>query len=251
VNATIPERIAATIGVVATPFVIVAVAVFLFLNPIWVSFEQDRSNAAGFTGYTPAQVHTVTGSILSDLVFGPPNFDVTADGTAGGPVVLDERSRQHMKDVRSVLMELGAAALIATILLAGAGLFSRGRRWFWRAVSLGAKVLIVGVIVVGGAFAILFEQAFEIFHEIFFPPGTYMFDPAKEKLVQLFPDQFWSETSVALAATVLALGVLVLVIARRLGREPSDGAAASSASDASAATPPALAAPTAPPTAAS
>jgi integral membrane protein (TIGR01906 family) len=249
VNATIPERIAATIGIVATPFIIVAVAVLLFLNPIWVSFEQDRSNAAGFTGYTPAQVKTVTGSILSDLVFGPPNFDVTADGTPTGSVVLDERSRQHMKDVRSVLMELGAAALIATILLAGAALFSRGRRWFWRAVGLGAKVLIVGVIVVGGAFAIFFEQAFEIFHEIFFPPGTYMFDPAKEKLVQLFPDQFWSETSVALAATVLALGVLLFLMARRLGREPGDGAATTT--PASTATPPAPAAPTAPPTTAS
>jgi len=56
-------------------------------------------------------------------------------------------------------------------------------------------VLTVGVIVVGAAFALFFDRAFELSHEIVFAPGTYMFRPAKrEKLVQLFPDQFWSET---------------------------------------------------------
>ena len=40
----------------ATPCVIVAVAVLLFLNPIWVGFDQDRSDVDQLTGYTPAQV---------------------------------------------------------------------------------------------------------------------------------------------------------------------------------------------------
>ncbi len=86
----------------ATPFVIVAVAVMLFLNPVWVAFDQDRSDAAGFTGYTPAQVHAATGSILSDLVFGPPNFDFQINGAP----VLEPRERNHMIDVRSVLLTL-------------------------------------------------------------------------------------------------------------------------------------------------
>jgi integral membrane protein (TIGR01906 family) len=220
VNNNLAERFAAAVATIATPFVVVAVAVMLFLNPIWVGFDQDRSDVTGLTGYTHAQVQAVTGSILSDLVFGPPSFDVAPDGTRNGTPVLDERARNHMKDVRTVLMELGLVALIAGVLLAGVALYSRGRRWFWRGVQLGAKVLIVGVIVVGGAFALFFEQAFDLFHEIFFPPGTYMFDSATDKLVQLFPDQFWSETSVAIAVAVLALGILVAVVAGRLGREP-------------------------------
>jgi integral membrane protein (TIGR01906 family) len=76
------------------------------------------------------------------------------------------------------------------------------------------------VIVVGVAFALFFDQAFELFHEIFFPPGTYMFDPRTDRLVQLFPDQFWSETSVAIALAVLVMAVAVALWARRLGREP-------------------------------
>jgi integral membrane protein (TIGR01906 family) len=221
VNLTLAQRIAAVITAIATPCVIIGAAVLFFLNPVWVQFEQDRSDVARISGYTPAQVHDVTGSILSDLVFGPPDFDATVNGVA----VLELRERSHMVDVRTVLMILGLVALAATVLLAGLLVASRGRRWFWRAVGGGASVLVGGVIVVGVAFALFFDQAFELFHEIFFPPGTYMFDPRTDRLVQLFPDQFWSETSVAIALVVLLLAFLVVLEARRLGREPADSPA--------------------------
>ena len=217
-NLTLGQRIAAVIAAIATPCVIIGAAVLLFLNPVWVGFDQDRSDVARITGYTPAQVHDVTGSILSDLVFGPPVFGAKVNGA----VVLEPREQSHMVDVRTVIMTLGRVALVATVLLVTLGFASRGRRWFWRAVGTGASVLVGGVIVVGVAFALFFAQAFELFHVIFFPPGTYMFDPRTERLVQLFPDQFWSETSVAIAFAVLLLAFLVVLEARRLGREPAE-----------------------------
>jgi integral membrane protein (TIGR01906 family) len=223
------ERIAPIVAAVATPCVVVGLAVLLFLNPIWVGFDQDRSDVSVLTGYTPAQVRDVTGSILSDLVFGPPNFNVTLDGKP----VLDASERSHMADVRKVLMSLGLVALLAAILLIVAGVASRLRRSFWRAAAAGARVLTIGVVVVGVAFALFFDQAFLLFHEIFFAPGTFMFDARTEKLVQLFPDQFWSETSVAIAGAVLGLSVLVWKVAERLGRDPSPASAPASPGTAS------------------
>jgi len=210
------------VAAVATPFVIVAVAVPLFLNPIWVGFDQGRSDVTGLTGYSQAQVQAVTGSILSNLVFGPPDFTVAL--TTGGPPVLDDRERTHMADVRNVLLDLGLVALVAAVLLVGVGAASRGSRPFWRAVALGGRVVVAGVVIVGAAFILFFDQAFEAFHEIFFPPGTYMFDPRTEKLVQLFPDQFWSETSVAISLAVLALALGTTFVADRLGGEPDSAA---------------------------
>jgi integral membrane protein (TIGR01906 family) len=211
-------RIVASILVVlATPCVVVAAAVALFLNPIWVGLEQDRCGVPALTGYSPAEVQRVTGGILSDLVFGPPNFTAADDS---GSTVLDPRERSHMADVRNVLLELGLVALIAALALAAVAVASRGRRWFWRAVALGGQVTIVGVAVVGIGFAIFFEQAFELFHELFFSPGTYSFDPNGEKLVQLFPDQFWAETSVAIALAVLGIALIVGFLAGRGASRP-------------------------------
>ncbi|HEY5487194.1 MAG TPA: TIGR01906 family membrane protein [Candidatus Limnocylindrales bacterium] len=204
-NLSPAERLGVILVAIATPCVIVGLSVLVFLNPIWIGFEQDRSNIDKLTGYTSAQVHEVTGSILSDLVFGPPNFAVTVDGAP----VLDARERGHMVDVRTVMGELGFVAVLAAVMLVALGLYSRGRRWFWWAASIGARVLLVGVVVVGLAMTLVFDQIFELFHEIFFAPGTYLFNTSSEKLVQLFPDQFWSETSIALAGVVLVLAVIV------------------------------------------
>jgi len=212
VNLTPKERIGVFLVAIAIPCVIIGLSVLVFLNPIWVGFEQDRSDVDQLTGYTASQVHQVTGSILSDLVFGPPDFAVTVNGTP----VLDARERGHMADVRAVMGRLGAVAALAVLLLLALGLFGRGRRWFWRGASLGARVLAGGVVVVGVAMALFFDQVFELFHEIFFAPGTYIFSSSSEKLVQLFPDQFWSETSIALAGLVLLLALIVGVGGGRL-----------------------------------
>jgi integral membrane protein (TIGR01906 family) len=205
VNFSPAERLGVVLVAIATPCVIVGLSVLVFLNPIWVGFEQDRSNVDRLTGYSATQVHQVTGSILSDLVFGPPSFGVTVNEVP----VLDARERGHMVDVRTVMGELGSAAALAALVLVALGLYSRGRRWFWWAASVGAKVLLVGVVVVGLAMTLFFDQIFELFHEVFFAPGTYLFNTSSEKLVQLFPDQFWSETSLALAGVVLLLALAV------------------------------------------
>ena len=71
---------------------------------------------------------------------------------------------------------------------------------------------------VGTAFFLFFDTAFTIFHQLFFAEGTWTFDPASDRLVQLFPYQFWTETSVAIAVVVLLLTIAVWLVAHRLAR---------------------------------
>jgi integral membrane protein (TIGR01906 family) len=221
------QQLASVLVALSTPCVVVAAAVVLFFNPIWIGFEQDRSDVSALTGYSPAEVRQVTGSILSDLVFGPPSFDVTVNGQP----VLDARERSHMADVRNVFMGLGLVALVAAAIMVVAGIWSRGRAWFWRSVRSGSRLTLAGVVVVGLGFALFFEQAFLLLHEIFFPEGNYEFDPRTEKLVQLLPDQFWAETTVAVALAVLTLTIVALLgsdwlLARALGAQPGSVAVA-------------------------
>jgi len=205
---------------VATALVITGASIALFFNPAWVSFAQGRANAAAYTGWTSEQVGTVTRDIVLEVWFGPGSFE---QQVAGEPV-FDVRERSHMADVRGVVLAFCAVVVVALGALLVAGLASRGARWFRRAVSIGAGGLAVGAVVIGGAFLLFFDSAFTLFHQLFFAEGTWSFDPATDRLVQLFPYQFWTETSVAIAVVGLGLTLGVWAVARpraQRGRTPA------------------------------
>jgi integral membrane protein (TIGR01906 family) len=198
---------------IATAIVIVAVAIVPFLTSAWVGFEQGRSEAQAWTGYSEADLQAATNAILADLVVGPPDFDVQV---AGAPV-LDDRERGHMRDVRSVFGGLAVAAIISTIVLVVAAIGRRDRAATWRAVGRGAAVLAVAVVSLGIVALVAFDTLFTVFHEVLFPAGSYDFDPATERLVQLFPFQFWQESAIVVGIVIIAISAVVALIAH--GRE--------------------------------
>ena len=237
-GSTAARRIAAILTAVATALVIVAVSIVPFLSPPWVSFEQGRAEAALWTGFTTAELDAATGAILGDLVIGPPDFDVEVRGQP----VLTERERSHMRDVRGVFAGFAALALIAAaglvVLYAGARRLGHPERW-WSAVAAGARWLVVGVLVGGVVVFFAFDAAFEAFHRLFFAGGTYLFDPATDRLVQLFPFAFWSETTLVLGAAIIAVSIAVALLAGRRARRARSIASDQSAAPAAASTAPA------------
>ena len=201
----------------AVALVIVAASIAPFLNPSWVSFEQDRAQAADWTGYTPAHLRTATNAILSDLVVGPATFDVVVDGQP----VLNERERGHMADVRAVFSGFAIAAILALLVVLIGWRIARRRApdTFWRAIRGGVAVLVAGVILVGAVGLFAFDLAFDVFHRLFFAGGTYTFDPRTDRLVQLFPERFWLETSLAVGVVILVVSAVAWWVAgRRLAR---------------------------------
>jgi integral membrane protein (TIGR01906 family) len=214
---TIGSGVASTLIGLATAIAIVAVTLPPFLSPIWVAFEQGRAEATAWTGYTEPELRAVTDAILSDLVLGAPDFDVAVNGTP----VLNEREREHMRDVRDVFIGFFAVAIV----LAAAALAIHARRRgtdrarSWRSVQGGALALIA-VLVVGGVVSfVAFDALFEAFHRIFFSGGSYTFDPATERLVQLFPFRFWQETAIVVGAVCIVLAAIVAAVASELASD--------------------------------
>src|SRR6476619_6215347 len=86
------------------------------------------------------------------------------------------------------------------------------------ATRAGAIGLAVGLVVVGAVATVAFDALFEMFHRVFFAGGSYTFDPRTERLVQLFPFDFWQETALVLGVVCIAAATVVALIAhRRLG----------------------------------
>jgi len=214
---------------VATAFTIVALTIPLFMNALWVGFEQGRAQATAWTGFSDAQLAAATNAILGDLVIGPPDFDVAMDGAP----VLDERERAHMRDVRGVFAGFYAVTIVGAIgaIVIAARRRGEERRATWRAVRAGAIGLIAALIVGGAIALVAFDALFETFHRLFFAGGSYDFDPITEKLVQLFPFQFWQETAIAVGVvSTLVAGIVAAFATVRLeGMSPGVASAASQA----------------------
>jgi integral membrane protein (TIGR01906 family) len=195
---------------VATAFVILGGSIAPFLAPPVVRFEQDRTGVQAQTGFDSAGLDDITGSLLGDLVLWRGDFGVEMLNPEPEHV-LSSTERAHMRDVRSVFTGFWVVVLasLAVLLIAFRRARALGERAAaWRAVRSGARGLAI-VIAVAGVFALVaFDAAFDVFHRLFFNAGSYTFDPAHDRLVQLFPERFWSEISVAVGVVVIVVAIL-------------------------------------------
>lgn len=208
-----PHPIASLLLGAAVVVVLLGLTVLPFLTPAWFAFAQERAGVAALTGWPPSVVRRVTDRLIGDVVLGPPRFDVAVDGTA----VLDERERAHLRDVREVLLRFGLAVVVAAVVV-GVAKRRLAPAAFWRALERTGIAVAVAVAVVGAVALVAFAPLFEVFHRIFFPPGTYTFDPARERLVQLFPMTLWFETAIAAGLVFAGLGLALAGLARRRRR---------------------------------
>ena len=213
-----PTAFLGAVASVATVIALIGITVALFFNPLWIGFGQERAGVPAITGYTPEEVRGVTGSILADVIFGPPAFAAAVNGRP----VLDAAERSHMVDVHNVLRVFGGIAglaIVSLVTIVGTGRWSR---WVWRAIAHGSSALVLVGVVVGVASLFFFDAAFLLFHRVFFPQGNFSFDPRTQRLTQLFPDQFWTETSIGIAIVGLVIAITVTLVARRLSARLPD-----------------------------
>lgn len=192
---------------VATAIVILGASIAPFLAPAVLRFEQDRHGVGALTGYGPAQLDQVTDALVADVVLWRGDFAVAVDGVP----VLNGAERGHMRDVRTVfttfwLIVLGSGAMLAIRFRRARD--PEARAAAWRAVRDGARALAVAIAAAGALAIVAFDAAFEIFHRLFFSGGNYTFDPRTDRLVQLFPEQLFSEVAIAVGVVILGISML-------------------------------------------
>ena len=221
------NRLGGWLVAAAAAVVILGVSVAPFLIPAVVRFEQDRAGVAELTGFRPIQLDRATDALLGDLVLWRGSFELQYSDLGypmefgGAQFVLNDAERAHMRDVRNVFTGFWLLIAAAVVVLAVASRRARdteSRAALWRAEGNGARALAIGIAAAGVVAILAFEAAFEVFHRLFFSSGSYTFDPARDRLVQLFPMQFWSDISIAVGAVALVLSLLTVWIAHRLTR---------------------------------
>lgn len=193
----------------------------LLFNPLFTSALQERHDVPIAFGASRPEVARVTGEILGDLFVGG-TFDAAFAGEAP---LLNERERSHMGDVSRLVQLLLAVTAVALVVAIATGWRLRreprrqGRIMLTAAGAIGAVALALAVI-----FAVAFDAAFLAFHQVFFPPGTYLFEPGS-KLITLFPGGFWFDASLAAGGAIILTALVVTFVGlRRLRSAPQTSA---------------------------
>lgn len=198
----------------ATALVILALALLPLLTP-WVMHPAlDAAQAEVWLGTDRATAHALSDRTVEELLVGPGTFVIV--GPDGAPFY-DPSEVRHLDDVRSLLWLLLLAAGLA--LLGIVTLLARASRpgVVIRAIGIGGGLTAIVVGVVGIVGVVAFDPLFELFHQVFFPQGDWAFDPSTQRIVQLYPFAFWELMAAALGATMVILGTLTWLVARRLG----------------------------------
>lgn len=176
-------------------------------------WSRDRSYYAAFAGETlrEQRFHGVPGFGVSRVL------DVD-DGTRRYvlcecadekllervPGFYGAREKGHLRQVQGVIAGVRRATVLASLLLL-VGLILDRRAL--RRIVLAEAALVV---LVGSVAALAFEPAFLLFHQVFFPQGNFLFDPATDNIVLLYPEAYW-------LGVTLRVGVTFLVVALGAG----------------------------------
>jgi len=69
------------------------------------------------------------------------------------------------------------------------------------------------VLIVGIAAALAFDPLFLLFHEIFFPQGNFLFDPATSNLLRLYPEWYWQGITAGVGVSFIGLALITAAAA--------------------------------------
>ena len=211
-------------GLVFTAFVI-AIPLFLIITNLRVVVNTPLLYSYGFDQY---EIEKVTGIERSDLISAGKmirdyfnneerwlNVQVPIHGGEPEPLY-NTTELLHMWDVKVLIRTLYNVQLIVglyILLFIPAGLAIAPRvfpRILLRLMAWGAG-LTLAIVFVTGLFSLTgFSQTFYLFHVIAFTNDLWKLDPARDFLIMMFPEGFFFDATMALAALTVIQGLWLL-----------------------------------------
>jgi integral membrane protein (TIGR01906 family) len=213
-------RTLATVAfVLALPIALISTNVRILANaPLVYRYAFDRYDAESTTGLSRADLDSTAAALREYFNDNEKTFyhTVTQDGLQTS--VFNARETRHMQDVKHLFVIVNHAQELSVVYVLAyvVAMFIWWREGSLRQLAaqclagLALGALFVGGIAIFAAFG--FESAFERFHTLLFANGTWEFNPATDHLIQMFPEPFWRDMTVALGLMCLAEAAAIGVV---------------------------------------
>lgn len=219
-SVSVLRLIAAAIFVVAVPVLLVTTVIRVLISD--VGFYQRglrEHDAEARTGISLVELDYAAGEIVRYFENDARVLRVTVIVDGEEQPLFNEREVAHMEDVKSLVRLMFAVQEVSLVYTMAyvTGVFLWARERSLRALAwqaLGAMAFGLGVVGAVGVLALSgFDAAWTRFHEIAFRNDLWRLDPASDRLIQMFPEPFWEEATMIVAAVSAGASGLVVVLA--------------------------------------
>ena len=213
-------RLASVVFIVALPLFLVTTNVRFLAGDVWL-YERGlrKYDAEQTTGVSLADLDRASGEIVSYFENDAGTLRILVTENGEEVSLFNARETEHMRDVKTLMRfifrvnEVTLAIVISYV----------AARYLWaREASLRslAREALFGFAWAGAVFAALvviaamgFDAFWTRFHETVFRNNLWQLNPDTDHLIQMFPESFWQETSLFLAAMTAAEVIVIAVTA--------------------------------------
>jgi integral membrane protein (TIGR01906 family) len=232
-------RLASVAFIVALPLFLVTTNIRFLAGDVWL-YERGlrKYDAEETTGVSLPDLDRASAEIVDYFENDADTLRILVTEDGEEVSLFNARETEHMRDVKTLMRfvfrinEIALAIVISYVAARylwarEAPLRSLARESLFSFAWAGAVFAALAVVA-----AIGFDAFWTRFHQTVFRNDLWQLDPDTDHLIQMFPEAFWQETSVFLAAltaaevviiTVAALAYLVFTRERTTAAEPAAG----------------------------
>jgi integral membrane protein (TIGR01906 family) len=210
----------AVLFVVALPLALISTNIrVLFTSRPLYTFALDSYDVPTVTGIPRSELNRSMEDIRDYFTNDQQLLRITVidDHGRAGPL-FTPREVIHMRDVKHLVQDIFRLQVVALAVLAGyvALRFAIERGRAWTGLARLTRVSMLGTLAVAAAFAVStftgFDRLFTRFHELAFSNDFWLLDPARDRLVQMFPQDFWLVSTVILAGLTIVQVLALLAL---------------------------------------
>ena len=218
----VASAVAVALFVALVPLLLIASGVRLVINlPALYSYGFDRYGISEYTSIERADL-IAAGAAIRDY-FNNDEEDLIIRVFVRGVLtesLYNAREIHHMRDVKALVRGAYAVQIIAALYMAAFAAVGFGlrRRAFLpllgRCVSGGGVLTLALVGAVGVGALVGFDRLFLLFHLISFSNDFWQLDPRRDYLIAMFPQGFFFDATMLIAALTILGAALCVAIPR-------------------------------------
>lgn len=199
---------------IAIVLLILTLPVLIFLSVMKYASLDDNFYREKFLEYNVNQGVKQANSLHQKIL------DFVSGKSESVPSELNEREKQHLWDVRKVMnittIVLYSFIALFALLLISSAFILRVNNYI---INFIGKVMIFGGLLTIFIAAVLlflitsdFSSTFESFHQLLFNRGSYIFDPATDVIVRLYPEQLFQDLGSRISKGMIISSVIFIAL---------------------------------------